>query len=510
MLYEFRDTTEYTEYPISLPAQAMQFNGKWIESEIPGYRTLYVTGRETISAEITDTVVGAADGSLYERRRYEPRTLIVGYQLIAKDNDAFCEAFNKLNGILNTEQAQISFNDELDKYYIGTKTKLDDIPSGVNAVTGEIEIYCADPFKYSVTEFTAKPNSNGVIEINYEGTYPSYPAMDATMTSDNGYISYIDESNGATLLAGNQSEVDGEDVDNESELLINKGFYNGSGVWILNQATLYGNMAQNGTLRIQETAKGTGVTGDNWGTGTSWHGIGLHIAVPEDSTGYAGAQNFCLEWKNYFGSFSAKELGMAQFVVSYSDSGEKKPLAGIVFVKNTRASLSAIAELRVGDQIMRSINYTCNSASKISGSKTANPKVEKSGGNFRFTIGGKVYEYSNDDLADAEGIEVDLFIAKYASSTSMARNTLIGVKFYKYGVNGWVNLQNQFSDGQKVTIDCSSGEILIDDEPTPGIGALGNNWENFKLNPGVNNIACYYSDFAQEPDITLRYREVYL
>ena len=185
MLYDFRDTTEYMEYPVSLPAQAMQFDGKWIESEIPGYRTLYVTGRETISAEITDTVVGAADGSLYERRRYEPRTLIVGYQLIAKTNEEFCEAFNRLNGILNTEQAQISFNDELDKYYIGTKTKLDDIPSGVNAVTGEIEIYCADPFKYSVTEFTAKPNSNGVIEINYEGTYPSYPAMDATMTSDN-------------------------------------------------------------------------------------------------------------------------------------------------------------------------------------------------------------------------------------------------------------------------------------------------------------------------------------
>ena len=84
------------------------------------------------------------------------------------------------------------------------------------------------------------------------------------------------------------------------------------------------------------------------------------------------------------------------------------------------------------------------------------------------------------------------------------------VKFYKYGVNGWMDVQNQFSEGQKVNIDCSSGEILIDDGPTPGIGALGNKWENFKLNPGDNNIACYYSDFAQEPDITLRYREVYL
>ena len=117
MLYEFRDTTEYTEFPFSLPAQAMQFNGKWIEAEIPGYRTLYVSGREIISAEITDTVVGAADGSLYERRRYEPRTILVGYQLIAKSNEEFCEAFNHLNGILNAEQAHISFNDELDKYY---------------------------------------------------------------------------------------------------------------------------------------------------------------------------------------------------------------------------------------------------------------------------------------------------------------------------------------------------------------------------------------------------------
>lgn len=92
----------------------------------------------------------------------------------------------------------------------------------------------------------------------------------------------------------------------------------------------------------------------------------------------------------------------------------------------------------------------------------------------------------------------------------MVRNTLIGLKFYKYGVNGWTDLKNQFAEGQKVTFDCSSGEILIDDESTPEIGALGNDWENFKLNPGINNIACYYSDFAQEPDITLRYREVYL
>ena len=111
------------------------------------------------------------------------------------------------------------------------------------------------------------------------------------------------------------------------------------------------------------------MTGDNWG---KWKFLAWDPGFTErsaDSTGHIGAQNFCLEWKNYFGSLSAKELGMAQFVVSYLDTGEKRPLAGIVFVKNTRASLNAIAELRVGNQIMKSIRYKCNSASKISGSK---------------------------------------------------------------------------------------------------------------------------------------------
>ena len=509
MQYKFIDINETQGLP-HLPSEAMQFNGKWLEEEIPGYRTLYVSGRETLAAEISSSEVGTSDGALFEYRRYEPRTIRVGYQLIAENSWAFREAFNRLNGILDAQQVQISFNDELDKYYIGTKTKLDDIPSGTNAVTGEIEIYCTDPFKYSVQEFTAHPDENFLINVNYGGTYPTYPAIDAIMNSDMGYLTYILERTGSTIIAGDETEVDGEGVDNASELLINKGFYNGKGVWILNQAVTYGNQVQNGTLKIQETTKGDGVTGDNWGTGDSWHGIGLHRAVPEDSTGKTGQKNWGLEWKNYFGSLSAKELGMAQFVVSYMDGSVKKPLAGIVFVKNSRSSLNAVAELRVGDQIMKSITYRCDSASKISGSKTANPTVEKFEGNFRFTLGGKVYEYSNDDLADAEGIEVDLYIAKYGSGTAMVRNTLIGVKFYAYNVNGWADIPNKFSDGDTVTIDCQSGEILIDEEPMPGLGELGNDWEGFQLTPGENSIACYYSEWADPPTITLRYREVFL
>ena len=54
---------------IFLPAQAMQFNGKWIEAEILGYRgyALCVWPGNYILRKSHDTVVGAADGSLYRK-----------------------------------------------------------------------------------------------------------------------------------------------------------------------------------------------------------------------------------------------------------------------------------------------------------------------------------------------------------------------------------------------------------------------------------------------------------
>ena len=44
-MYEFVDTDEMYTKTI-LPAEAMSYNGVFIENEIPGYRTLYVSGRE--------------------------------------------------------------------------------------------------------------------------------------------------------------------------------------------------------------------------------------------------------------------------------------------------------------------------------------------------------------------------------------------------------------------------------------------------------------------------------
>lgn len=166
-MYTFVDAHEYQTGRV-LPAEAMSYNGTYLENEIPGYRTLYTSGRELLVSELQTGEINGIDGARYLGRRRPIRTITVGYQLIADSPADFRTKFNKLNSLLRAEQVQIIFNDETDKYFIGTKTGNSTVESGRNAVTGEIEITCTDPYKYSTTlkGFTAGiPESDAIITL---------------------------------------------------------------------------------------------------------------------------------------------------------------------------------------------------------------------------------------------------------------------------------------------------------------------------------------------------------
>ena len=166
-MYTFVDIDEYQTGRV-LPAEAMSYNGTYIENEITGYRTLYTSGRELLVSELQTGEINGIDGARYLGRRRPVRTIKVGYQLIADSPSEFRNKFNKLNSLLRGEQVQIIFADEPDKYFIGTKTGNTEIEPGMNAVIGEIEITCVDPYKYSTTlkGFTAGlPDSDAILSI---------------------------------------------------------------------------------------------------------------------------------------------------------------------------------------------------------------------------------------------------------------------------------------------------------------------------------------------------------
>lgn len=237
MLYEFRDINEELTQQY-IPKEALQINGELIETQIEGYHTLYVQGREALSPEINTYEIGTKNGEIRKNKRYPARTITVGYQLIAESAEAFREAYNKLGGILNVDDAEIIFNDEPDKFFIGTPSEVSEIDTGLNSVKGEFKILCLDPLKYSVAEYEAEPldDDKGTILVDYGGTYESFPILEAdfyqeteggdtalTGHGDCGYVAFFNEQE-KIIQIGDPDEEDGSNVYAKSQTLINQTF----------------------------------------------------------------------------------------------------------------------------------------------------------------------------------------------------------------------------------------------------------------------------------------------
>ncbi|MBE6005588.1 MAG: phage tail family protein [Sarcina sp.] len=201
MMYRFYDTTEIPEAS-PRPSEALRFNGVWIDDAVTPFRTLYVSGRESFTAEIAEETLESVDGSLFLRRRLEPRTIIVGYQMTAATPQEYMTAFNRLGSLMSGIQAQVVFADEPDKYYVGTCRSIGSPEPGRLAVKSEIEIYCPDPCKYSIQQKTVSV-SNGIFSVNYTGSYPVRPVFTASFSGAAKRVIFTGEN--AIVTAGSDS-----------------------------------------------------------------------------------------------------------------------------------------------------------------------------------------------------------------------------------------------------------------------------------------------------------------
>ena len=218
-MYNFIDVNEVSD-GVVLPSEALMINGEYIENQITGYRTLTVQGREALSPDVVGYTTGVRDGSRVKSKRFPERIITVTYQLIAKSNEEFREAYNKLAAILNVKDAVLIFNDEQDKFFVGTPCVIDAVNPGTNSVIGKIEILCADPFKYSVVEYEAESNlvENGFL-IDYKGTYKAFPTLEAEFLKENesdaaltgsgdcGYVAFFNDDE-KIIQIGDPAEAD--------------------------------------------------------------------------------------------------------------------------------------------------------------------------------------------------------------------------------------------------------------------------------------------------------------
>lgn len=315
-MYNFVDTIQASAESRQLPAEALQINGEYIENQIEGYQTLYVTGRELSESEINEIQIGNATGTEYQGKRNVQRTITVGFQLLCSTPEEFTEKFNTLNGILDVEQARLIFRDEPDKYYIGTKSEVGDIPSGRLNVKGEFAFYCCDPYKYSVAEktFQASLNAAGIMEVSIQndGTAPAVISYDIKHNHENGFVGIASEY--GAMQYGKVDEIDSETL-RRSEELFRYSNPTEFGAMTNGQGVLTEDFPKNGTWRTVTYQDKPYLALDNVGSGSSWHGASKMITLPQDSSGQNTAQNFYCQTRVWFEAGRNTQTGLMEFVV---------------------------------------------------------------------------------------------------------------------------------------------------------------------------------------------------
>ena len=568
-MYNFKDTTDHSTPVKVLPSEAVMVNGVYLENVIDGYRTLYVKGRESLSPEIELGEVGVRNGAYLKNKRFPARVLTIGYQIVAHSTGEFNLAFQKLNDYLNVEDAEIIFADETDKYLTGTPSGYEAVPEGQLSVKSEFNIVCADPFKYSTTEYEVAPtlDDGATFLVDYQGTYPAYPVLQTDFyknsakgntDGDCGFVAFSTQ-NADVLQFGYVAEPEYVNetvrklVDSvtttwtEKKCLINEPFDTLTG-WSNNDgytgSTYY---TANGTPTVGTLNGGTdkAVYPSAYGSGSQWHGTTVKKAIPSDGGNPAvtGAKDWTLHGTMRFaGNRTAKTAKKQAGIITIAVlDANGAMIAGATVFKKKGSSQGKI-EMSVNGKVVQTFksidlsyyNKYFGFKKKTKDVRPCNYDISKEGGKFTFNVGGKTFSYKLDSLASTVAKSVSIYMGRWGSSPAVSWLGVYSCQLTSDSVTQtkttetWqqltqkIEVQNTFTTNDVLVCDCSDGSVRLmnayaTDEVNgglhPELGALGNDWESFILTKGTNQIGTMYSDWvtdAHKPTFTLRYRERFL
>lgn len=508
-MYAFVDTVNSGIVGTNLPTEAMSYNGVYLENEIDGYRTLSVTGRELMESEVTDQEIDGMDGSYYRYKTTPARTITVKYQLRARGSREFRDAFNKMNKLLSGEQVKVIFNDESDKYFIGTKTSNTQVDGGSNNVIGEIEIYCSDPRKYSTTEkeFTA---TDGVLNIVNEGTVPVSVDYDITTTSETGYIGLVSEE--GIMQYGKIEELDGETYKQNDWLASIDDFYKCSDD-IGGTDVMHPSYGTNGTLAehtwFDKKFIGLGSVGTKKGNANG----GLRtLVLPADSRGDAsGAKNFYC-WFHL--CFYAGLMGQTGEMCINFLTEDDKFICGCNWYKTDAIGNTGHYEIWANGKVLKNWQFTTSHL------QTQNPfyykwgscDVLKEGANIRFFFWARYYNFYIPEIENMKCAKIQIAFKQWGDRSGnkvMSRMGFDVIDFEKMNVEKWKDIPNRYPNGTNITIDGKSSHVYVNGMARPEDEVLGTQY--FKAPVGTSEVKVTCSEWTKsQPIVKAKIREAWL
>ena len=531
-MYEFIDTTEQSTVQ-SLPTEAVSIDGLYIEEAIPGYRTLYTKGRESLSKEITSYSVGSAHGERVRSTRYEARVLTIGFQIIAEDAAAFRAKFNALNNILSSEDSDFIFADEPDKFFSGIPVFEETVDEGTNAVTGEWKIFCSYPFKRTIdyvtkstedTEGVVVDGNTAVFSINYDGTIPAKPLLQAEFagresggdTSDDGdcgFVAFMDTDENIIVLGNSE---DPEAAQSTAETLANRTFTDLTG-WDAGGSKIWNGYAVAGSCSptlIRDAHwhhdKGQNVTYAKPAYGSSTAncaGPKLGFTIPSSIVSYGPdfgvkvVQRMCCEKSTERGTFQcmirdSAGKAIAGYTIIKSKTGDKGTIHYIVNGKKVGTGSINLAYYNTNfgyckkTAIYKTVydtqyyNKTRKKwqEKKISGKNVKTRKVArkvldkysytqsslistilKQGDTVTFKIGRKAaksFKDSDIETLDSPLKHLTMHFGKYKGKTALHTNAVRSVKWTAHPTT-FETVSNMFQAGDIVEADCNDASVYL-------------------------------------------------
>lgn len=508
-MYAFVDTVNSGIVGTNLPTEAMSYNGVYLENEIDGYRTLYVTGRELMESEVTDQEIDGMDGSYYRYKTTPARTITVKYQLRARGSREYREAYNKMNKLLSGEQVKVIFNDESDKYFIGTKTSNTQVDGGSNNVIGEIEIYCSDPCKYSTTEkeFTA---IDGVLNIVNEGTVPVSIDYDVQTTSETGYIGLVSEE--GIMQYGKIEELDGETYKQSEWLASIDDFYKCSDD-IGGTDVMHPSYGTNGTLAehtwFDKKFIGLGSVGTKKGNANG----GLRTFVlPADSSGdTSGAQNFYC-WFHL--CFYAGLMGQTGEMCINFLTEDDKFICGCNWYKTDAIGNTGHYEIWANGKVLKNWQFTTShlQAQNPFYYKWGSCDVLKEGANIRFFFWARYYNFYIPEIENMKCAKIQIAFKQWGDRSGNKVMSMMGfdvIDFEKMNVEKWKDIPNRYPNGTNITIDGKSSHVYVNGMARPEDEVLGTQY--FKAPVGTSEVKVTCSEWTKsQPIVKAKIREAWL
>lgn len=508
-MYAFVNTVNSGIVGTNLPTEAMSYNGVYLENEIDGYRTLSVTGRELMESEVTDQEIDGMDGSYYRYKTTPARTITVRYQLLARGSREFRDAFNKMNKLLSGEQVKVIFNDESDKYFIGTKTSNTQVDGGSNNVIGEIEIYCSDPRKYSTTEkeFTA---TDGVLNIVNEGTVPVSVDYDITTTSETGYIGLVSEE--GIMQYGKIEELDGETYKQSEWLASIDDFYKCSDD-IGGTDVMHPSYGTNGTLAehtwFDKKFIGLGSVGTKKGNANG----GLRtLVLPADSSGDAsGAQNFYC-WFHL--CFYAGLMGQTGEMCINFLTEDDKLICGCNWYKTDAIGNTGHYEIWANGKVLKNWSFTTShlQAQNPFYYKWGSCDVLKEGANIRFFFWARYYNFYIPEIENMKCAKIQIAFKQWGDRSGNKVMSMMGfdvIDFEKMNVEKWKDIPNRYPNDTNITIDGKSSHVYVNGMARLEDEVLGTQY--FKAPVGTSEVKVTCSEWTKsQPIVKAKIREAWL